>query len=85
MRLSLWPGHSDDFSAAVRGFLSHQAYERLAPNVGEQLVVCPEPLRGSGSQKDGTNVPHSHRSACDLHDFGENRDGNFSWPFCANR
>src|SRR5436309_1921402 len=49
-------GHNDGFSAAVHDFLGYPAYERLAPNVGEKLVVRPEPLRGTCSQKDGTNI-----------------------------
>ena len=54
-------------------------------DIGKKLVVRSEPLRGSGSQNDGPNVPHLDCSARDLHDLGENRDGNFSWPFCADR
>src|ERR1700758_1954372 len=51
-------GHDDGFSTARHDFLSHPAYERPAPEVGEKLVVSSEPLRGSRSQKDGTNLRH---------------------------
>ena len=44
------------FGAAVRDFLSHPAYEWLAPDVGEKLIVRSEPVRGPCSQKDGANV-----------------------------
>src|ERR1700745_2785756 len=51
-------GHNDGFSAAVHNFLGNPAYERPPPSVGEKLVVRSEPLRGSCSQKDGTNLRH---------------------------
>src|SRR5262249_55764098 len=51
-------GHDDDFSAVVQDFRSNPAYEWLAPDAGEKLVVRPEPLRGSCSQKDGANLRH---------------------------
>src|ERR1700745_1611541 len=51
-------GHNDGFSTARHDFVSHPAYERPAPNIREKLIVRPEPLRGSRSQKDGANLRH---------------------------